>query len=104
MNIPAFETTEKKHEYPILIVDKLGILGEALAKEISSESLVIFVSSRKIENDNIIHIPYVKKIPTIPDNTYSHIFIIDEYGVISKEFISSFIKKHGMITLFLLFQ
>ena len=54
MNIPAFETTEKKHEYPILIVDKLGILGEALAKEISSESLVIFVSSRKIENDNII--------------------------------------------------
>ena len=93
MNIPAFETTEKKHEYPILIVDKLGILGEALAKEISSESLVIFVSSRKIEDDNIIHIPYVKKIPTIPDNTYSHIFIIDEYGVISKEFISSFIKK-----------
>ena len=93
MNIPAFETSEKKHEYPILIVDKLGILGEALAKEISSESLVIFVSGKKIEDDNIIHIPYTKKIPTIPDNTYSHIFIIDEYGVISKEFISSFIKK-----------
>ena len=93
MNIPAFETREKKHEYPILIVDKLGILGEALARQISQESLVIFVSGKIIEEENIIHIPYLKKIPTIPDNTYSHIFIIDEYGVISKEFISSFIKK-----------
>lgn len=93
MNIPAFETREKKHEYPILIVDKLGILGEALARQISQESLVIFVSGKKVEDDSIIHIPYVKKIPTIPDNTYSHIFILDEYGVISKEFISSFIKK-----------
>lgn len=93
MNIPAFETREKKHEYPILIVDKLGILGEALARQISQESLVIFVSGKRVEDDNIIHIPYVKKIPTIPDNTYSHIFILDEYGVISKEFISSFIKK-----------
>ncbi|MEK7551518.1 MAG: DUF4012 domain-containing protein [Patescibacteria group bacterium] len=93
MNIPAFETREKKHEYPILIVDKLGILGKALATQISQESLVIFVSGKTLENDNVIHIPYVKKIPTIPDNTYSHIFIIDEYGIISKEFISSFIKK-----------
>lgn len=93
MNIPAFETREKKHEYPILIVDKLGILGEALATQVSQESLVIFVSGKALENENVIHIPYVKKIPTIPDNTYSHIFIIDEYGIISKEFISSFIKK-----------
>ncbi|MBI3985262.1 MAG: DUF4012 domain-containing protein [Candidatus Levybacteria bacterium] len=93
MNIPVQIPGEKKHEYPILIVDKLGILGQAIARQVSQESLVIFVSSNKVEEENIIHIPYFKKIPTIPDNTYSHIFIIDEYGTITKEFISSFIAK-----------
>ncbi len=93
MNIPVHLKASKTHEYPILIVDKLGILGQAIARQVSEEALVIFVSANKVEEENIIHIPYVKKIPTIPDNTYSHIFIIDEYGTITKEFISSFIEK-----------
>jgi hypothetical protein len=93
VSIPALTLSEKKSDYPILIVDKIGEIGEKLIADLKQESLVIFVSSKKIEEEKVVHVPYVKKIPTIPDNTYSHIFVIDEYGKISKEFISSFVKK-----------
>lgn len=93
MNHPAFVSTEKKLEHPILVVDKLGIIGTELVNSLIQEALVIFVSSKQIEEKNVIHIPFVKKIPTIPDNTYSHIFLIDEYGSASKDFLAAFIKK-----------
>ena len=85
--------TEKKNDYPILIVDKLGVIGKELATSLRQESLVILVSKQDVEEENVIHIPYDKKIPSIPDNTYSHIFVVDEFGEISKDFLSSFIKK-----------
>lgn len=93
MDHPAFISTEKKHEYPILVVDKLGIIGAELVNSLKQEALVIFVSRKQIEEENVIHIPFIKKIPTIPDNTYSHIFLIDEYGSASKDLLSSFVKK-----------
>ena len=94
MNRTAFVISEKKTDYPILIVDKEGKIGEALAKELKNESLVIFVSKKAPEAlDNIVHVPFLKKIPTIPDNTYSHIFLIDEKIEIADELIQVFVKK-----------
>jgi hypothetical protein len=94
MNRTAFVISEKKTEYPILIVDKEGKIGEVLAKELKNESLVIFVSKIAPEVlDNIVHVPFLKKIPTIPDNTYSHIFLVDEKMEIANELIQVFIKK-----------
>jgi hypothetical protein len=93
MSTPALVTKELKSELPILIVDKVGILGEALAETVKQESLVILVSSKRIEDPNVIYIPYDNKIPSIPDNTYSHIFLIDEDGVLSKKIITPFLKK-----------
>ncbi len=94
MNRTAFVISEKKSDYPILIVDKEGKIGEALAKELKNESLVIFVSKTVPEVlDNIVHVPFLKKIPTIPDNTYSHIFLIDEKMEIAKELMQVFVKK-----------
>ncbi len=93
MTTPALITTEKKNELPVLIVDKVGLIGEALAENIKQESLVILVSGKNIEDPNIIHVPYLRKIPTIPDNSYSHIFLVDESGVISKNILMPFIKK-----------
>lgn len=89
----AFQSVEKKQKYPILIVDKIGVIGERLIEELKQEALIIFVSAKRIEDPNVIHIPYLKKIPAIPDNSYSHIFIIDEYGKISKNFITPFVNK-----------
>nr|MBI5455751.1 DUF4012 domain-containing protein [Candidatus Levybacteria bacterium] len=94
MNHTALISLEKKHEYPILIIDKRGVLGEALAYKLKIESLVILVS-KNISNreEGILHIPYLKKFPTIPDNIYSHIFLIDEELEISKDIIKPLIKK-----------
>lgn len=94
MSHSALITTEKKHEYPILIVDKKGDVGEALAKELEVETLVVFVSEKEVVSEkNIVHVPFKKRVPTIPDNKYSHIFIIDEDLEFSKNTIKSFIKK-----------
>src|SRR3989344_8285185 len=89
----ALITTESKNQLPVLIVDKVGIIGESLAENIKQESLVILVSGKTVVDPNILHVPYDKKIPVIPDNTYSHIFLIDEDGAFLKNLIPPFIKK-----------
>jgi hypothetical protein len=104
MSHTALITTEKKHEYPILIVDKKGDIGEALAKELEVESLVVFVSQKDlISEENIVHVPFKKRVPTIPDNKYSHIFVIDEYLEFADSTIKSFVKKAKMDDAMLVF-
>ncbi len=93
MNQTALVASENK-DFPILIVDKKGELGRALADKLKNESLIVFVSSvYENPDENIIHIPFLKKIPSIPDNTYSHIFLIDEASDITDKVISPFLKK-----------
>jgi hypothetical protein len=94
MNISAQSITQKKQEYPILIVDKKGIIGKELVKQLKDEALVVYVSKDLDESfDNVIHVPFIKNVPTIPDNIYSHIIIIDENLEIRKEIFEAFIKK-----------
>ncbi len=65
---------EKK--LPLLIIDKNGTMGVSLAKELQEHYLLVLVSAQEPPlHTNIIHIPYRKKIPLIPDNPYSHIFV-----------------------------
>lgn len=85
---------EKKQEYPILIVDKVGFLGEKIAGKLKEEALIVFVSKKEISPaENIIHIPFLNKFPTIPDNIYSHIIVIDDNDEATRETLPSFIKK-----------
>lgn len=81
---------------PILVIDRLGLIGEPLALKLSREFAVVFVSRKKldldIENQNIIHIPFFRKFPAIPDNKYSHIIFIDEEGQ-DLEFLPKIIDK-----------
>jgi len=85
---------EKKQEYPILIVDKIGFLGEKIAEKLKEETLVVLVSKKDIHpTENIIHIPFLNKFPTIPDNIYSHLIIIDDNDQATREALPSFIKK-----------
>lgn len=94
MNHSALEFLEKKQDNPILIVDKTGNIGEALAKELKDEFLIVFVSQKTPEAaENIIHIPYLKKIPTMPDNTYSYIFVIDDDTKLTREVFEQFAAK-----------
>lgn len=94
MSRTAFITSERKLEYPMLVVDKEGDIGEALVKELKDEAIVIYVSKKAPEVlENVVHVPFTKKTPTIPDNTYSHIFLIDETCEMPKELMQEFIKK-----------
>ena len=87
-------TLEKKQDYPILIVDKTGYIGEALADKLNAEALIVLVSGKTTKNiGNTVTVPFDKKIPTIPDNTYSYIFLIDEKGELTKETLDVFVKK-----------
>ena len=46
MSHSALITSQKKQERPILIVDRHGLIGEALARQLKSEALIVFVSKR----------------------------------------------------------
>ena len=95
MTRPALSPSEEKNK-PILIVDKIGVLGRLIASELSKDLLVLLVSGgRKFDEDsrNIIHIPYLKKFAAIPDNTYSYIVIFDENDSGVEESFPAFIKN-----------
>ncbi|MCL5113922.1 MAG: DUF4012 domain-containing protein [Patescibacteria group bacterium] len=103
MRKPAQLLTEEKSTFPdapILIIDKRGITGGPLALRFSKDTLVVFVSEKKPTQDlsspqgssNIIHIPYAKKFPTVPDNTYSYMFIVNDYTYLG-ESIPTLLKK-----------
>lgn len=95
MKRPALFTSEEKIN-PVLIVDKIGILGNAIAKELSQELLVVLVSAQnphELNDRNVIYVPYRKKFPVIPDNVYSHIILFDEEDSSIENSIPTFIKK-----------
>ncbi|EKD86827.1 MAG: hypothetical protein ACD_37C00134G0004 [uncultured bacterium] len=104
MNVPALKTVEFNNRGLILIVDKIGAIGEALAREFSKDYVVVLVSSTnpQIDNKNIIHVPFRRRIPEVPDNSYLKIFVVDDGESITRQSAFSFISKarQGNIPLF----
>src|SRR3990167_9172263 len=81
---------------PLLISDRSGIVGEPLGVKLSKELLVVLVSKKFLglhgeKNETLIHVPFSKKFPLIPDNRYSHIIVVDEED--SLEFLPKVIEK-----------
>ena len=94
MKRPALVTTEKIQDSSILIVDKVGLIGQDLVRELPQASLVVFVSAKEPESkESLIHVPYDNKFPIIPDNFYSYIIIIDDFGRFIKESLPKFVQK-----------
>ena len=99
MSHPALiaEKANDLAQRPMLVVDKEGIIGDSLIRELTADGIVIYVSKlqpliKEKEEENIVHVPFLKKIPTIPDNNYSYIFIVDDSAVL-REAMSSFLQK-----------
>src|SRR3989304_1803897 len=92
--LSALKNDKEKSDLPVLVIDKVGVIGEAVARQFAKDSLVVLVSSRLLskESENIIHIPFVKKIPEIPDNLYSKFLIVDDGQNVTRESAFSFIK------------
>lgn len=95
MRNPVLKTSERESELIILIVDKIGVIGERLSQELSNDYIIFFVSSKPPKNFNkkIIHIPFKGSIPKVPENAYFKTFIIDDGNSVTKESSFSFIKK-----------
>jgi len=72
---------------PILIIDKVGIIGEPLSLKLSKEFPIVYVGKSPSA-----HVSFSRKFPTIPDNKYSHIIVIDDEGT-GLEFLSKIIDK-----------
>jgi len=101
---PLLITSEEVTRLPILIVDKKGFIGNALAKILRDQFLVVVVTAHELEkHDNVVHIPYRKKIPTIPDNAYSHIFVIYNGESELLDMFSAFEEKAEAVKARLLF-
>lgn len=81
---------------PILIIDRLGIIGEPLSLKLSREFSVVFVSEKFIRSsardEKTTHILFSGKFPKIPDNNYSHIIVIEETAS-DLEFLPKIIEK-----------
>ncbi|EKD65277.1 MAG: hypothetical protein ACD_50C00143G0012, partial [uncultured bacterium] len=79
----------------ILTVDINGAFGKKLTEKLAEDDLVVYVSKKRsgsYNTDNIFFSEYKKNAPVIPNQKYSHIFVV--YNVIwKKDFVSSFVKK-----------
>ncbi|MBP6882304.1 MAG: DUF4012 domain-containing protein [Candidatus Levybacteria bacterium] len=90
----SFKVTQSNYTSPILIVDREGTIGVPLVQEIAKSQLVMLVSSHSLnEINNVILVPFRKKIPQIPDNTFSHIFIVYRGEKELLKALPSFIRK-----------
>lgn len=77
---------------PALIIDKEGRIGKYLVPELSKDLLVVYASSKKPDSEGkIAYVPYRKKNLQIPNNNFSHIFLI--IGEESENLLSSIVKK-----------
>ncbi|MDO8621021.1 MAG: DUF4012 domain-containing protein [Candidatus Levybacteria bacterium] len=98
MKKSALTIEEQKQSLPILILDRIGIIGELLCEEIAKYSQVVFVSLKEPQiltesRASVIHIPYSKKFPIIPDEKYSHLIVVDDKSDTTKELLPKFLEK-----------
>ena len=105
MKPPVLKIHELNTLQPILIVDRIGVIGEALAQELCNDYLIVLVSPRVLseKNEKIVHLPFKRKIPQVPDNRYSKIFIVDDGELVTRQSAFSFITKARETTAALFF-
>src|SRR3989344_255339 len=77
---------------PFLVVDKKGVIGEALCEKLVLKSLTVFVSQKKPRLENIVFVAHNNTSPEIPGYTYLHIFVIDD-GTITTDHLVEFSEK-----------
>lgn len=88
--------SEKNKDQSVLIVDKMGLIGEGLAERLCNEMQVVYVSQSLGEiafSQNVVHIPYKQKFPSIPENRYSYMFIVDDGAKVTRDLLPKFMKK-----------
>lgn len=85
--------SELLHKYPVLIVDQQGAIGKALALRLEQTYLSVYVSSQKLDRPHVISVPFKQKIPKIPDNSFSRLFIVYQGEREIENALPSFVRK-----------
>lgn len=96
MKKSAFEVIEETSasKENILIVDRRGIIGSALSKKLSDDCLTFLLSEKQLENtENLFFIPFRKRIPSVPNNLYSQIFVVFDKDLEETGQLWEFLKK-----------
>lgn len=79
---------------PRLLIDRQGTVGLALLPKLTGDNLTIFVSKDSPPPGNqLMHIPFLKRIPRIPDNTFSEIIMVYQGEKELQEALPAIIKK-----------
>jgi len=93
-NRPVLIATEFQQKSPILVLDKKGVIGNALVTVLREQFLTVFVSGKDVEpQKNLVHIPYHRKIPKIPDEPYAPIFVVYNGEEEVMDMLPAFVKK-----------
>ncbi len=101
---PHLITSEVNEKLPILIIDKVGIIAQALVEKLKDQFAIVIVTAREIQpQKNLLYIHYGKKIPEIPDQPYSAIITIYNAEASTLDMLPAIIKKTNEISSKLLF-
>ncbi|MBI5045372.1 MAG: DUF4012 domain-containing protein [Candidatus Levybacteria bacterium] len=79
---------------PILIFDSEGMLGEKLAEAFSQNDLVLFVTKKEVsKKENVIPVPLQGRIPSIPNNLFSRMYVCCSGEKEFIDFLPGFVQK-----------
>lgn len=83
---------------PILIIDKNGLISQAVLEKLKQQFLIVLVAGKEITpHKNITYIRFNKKIPMIPDLEYSAMIVTYHGEGITLDILPSIIKKANEI-------
>lgn len=94
MPAPSHITRETRKKTPVLIIDKDGVLGLEIARLLHHEFLPVFVSQGHVEKDirsHVVHIPFKRRPPKIPENRFAHMFFVDSENRYVRSMIPSLV-------------
>lgn len=91
---PHLVASETEKHPPLLIIDKKGTMGLPLVNHLREQFLLVFVTGQKVPiSRQVIHIPYHKKIPRVPDDRYSHMFVFYNGEEETLDMLPALLKK-----------
>ncbi len=91
---PSFVAERSPHEKPLLIIDRQGLIGNALVRTLGQEYLSVLVSANETANlGTTVHVPYGNRLPRIPDNDFSRMLVVYEGEKETLTILRSLAKK-----------
>lgn len=77
MTPQAFTVSEEKNSNILcLLVDKQNMLGSAIVQKAREMKIVLVTAQEESSSGNMLVVPYIHKVPEIPEGSYTHMFFV----------------------------